>query len=349
MKNLKVNKVRHFLRQKGIDAFLVSPGANIRYLSGFTGTDSWLIITRSSQFFLGDFRFMLQAKREIDSNFEIIRIKESLNATLLNLAVKNRIKSICFEPDKVSVYAFSRIKNRLGKNIRLLGIKDVLERQRQIKSPEEIILIQKALAITKRAFELLKPFVKPKVTELFLKNKLEMFLKAGGAHGLAFDPIVASGPNAAMPHAKTTQRAIKPNEPVIIDAGVDYSGYKCDLTRTFFSGKITQYITYYNILRYAQLSAIKKIKPHAPIALLERTARQVLKAKGLEQYFGHALGHGVGLEVHETPIISKKNNRKLMQAMVVTIEPGIYIPGSGGVRIEDMVLVTKTGYKILSK
>ena len=343
----KISKIRSFLRHCGSDAFLLSALPNIRYISGFSGTSAWLLITKREQIFVTDFRYKLQSKKELKGRFEIKLIKGSINSLIKNIALQRKINSLCFEAEQLTVARYNQLKTILKGKVRLIPTKNVIQKHRLIKTPAELRLIQTAVTITKKSLLKLEPFIKSGVTEIFLKNKLEQILKSYGGQKTAFDIIVASGTNAAMPHAQTTQKEIKNKEPIIIDVGVDFKGYKSDLTRTFFSGKITQYDNYYKLVATAQDRAIKLIRPQVKIQKIDHAARQTLKVAGLSQYFGHALGHGIGLEVHEAPRICAKNKQRLKAGMVFTIEPGIYIPGWGGIRIEDMVVVTKKGYKIL--
>ncbi len=343
----KLRKLRRFLKKSRIDSILVTNPANVRYLSGFSGSDSWLFITKTQNFFISDFRYKLQAEQEIDSDFEIRILQDSIFLEVKKIADGAKIRSIYFEANNLTYNQYSRLKNTLKARITLEPSSGIIEKQRLIKNTSELAQIKKAMNITKKSLKTLSAFIRPGISELFLKNKLEQFLKENGAEKPAFDIIVASGPNAAMPHARATERKIGANEPVIIDVGADYNGYKSDLTRTFFSGKITQYIKYQKVVAAAQDRAIKMIKPGITIRKIDAAAREVLKEAGLDSYFGHALGHGVGLDVHEAPVISNKNKKRLAMGMVFTVEPGIYIPGSGGIRIEDMVVVTEKGCEIL--
>jgi Xaa-Pro aminopeptidase len=347
MSNLRIKKLKALLKKANIEAMLISSPANVRYLSGFTSAESWLLISPSQNVFISDFRYKLQAEQEIDKSFQIEMVTNSVYAVLSQLADKLKIRSMCFEPDHITYNQYSRIKVAIAPDIQLVAAKDFVEQLRMIKSPEEIGLIRQAVKIVKKSLNQIKPLIKPGVSELFIKNKLEQMLKENGSSHPAFDTIVASGPNAAMPHAVTTERKIGKNEPVIIDVGATVQGYKSDLTRTFFSGKISQYIEYYKLVATAQDRAIKLIRPQVKIQKIDQAARQVLKKADLDKYFGHSLGHGVGLEVHEAPNISSRNAARLKSSMIFTVEPGIYIPGSGGIRIEDMVLVTNKGCEIL--
>ncbi|MFH1093396.1 MAG: Xaa-Pro peptidase family protein [Candidatus Omnitrophota bacterium] len=342
----RLQKVRKAIKSSKTQAMLVSSVHNVRYLSGFTGSECWLLITEKENIFFSDSRYRLQAQKEIGSTFKVLLIEGNLFSLLKSVLKKRKIHTLNFESQHISYEQYYNLKTALGKKIRLNASRDIIERLRMIKSPEELKIIRKAVSITKKSLRQLRPWIKSGVSELFLKNKLNEMLKNNGASGPAFDTIVASGPNAAMPHATTTNRKIGKNEPVIVDVGADYNGYKSDLTRTFFSGKITKYIKHYKLLATAQDRAIKLIRPQGEIQKIDQIARQVLDTAQLGQYFRHALGHGVGMEVHEKPYISGKSKQCFIPGMVFTVEPGVYIPDSGGIRIEDMVLVTRKGYEV---
>lgn len=347
MNNSNFFKLRHFLIQNNYDAFLVTNFTNVRYLSGFTGTDCWLLITPSKNFFLGDFRYLLQGKNELKHSFEIKLVNGSIFNLIKDIFLKTGMDTLCFEETNLTVAEYHQLKKEFNGKIKLVPTKDIIEEQRQLKTENEIKLIQTAVKIAKKSLLKLRPFIKKGVTELFLKNKLEQLLRTSGAQAAAFDIIVASGPNSAMPHAKTTKRKIKENEPILIDAGADFCGYKSDLTRTFFLGKINRYTSYYELVVNAQDMAIKLIRPGVKIQDIDQAARAVFKKAKLDRYFGHALGHGIGLEVHEAPHISGKNKEELKAGMVFTVEPALYIPNWGGIRTEDIVVVTEKGAQIL--
>ncbi|MDD5747090.1 MAG: Xaa-Pro peptidase family protein [Candidatus Omnitrophica bacterium] len=342
----RIQRLREYLKTSNAGAYLVSLPANIRYLSGFTGMDCRLLITRRKNFFLGDFRYITQARQELDPSFEIQQVDHGFGTCLYRLLGKTKSAGLCFESKHTSVYAYNSLKNTL-KGIRLLPVTDIIEQQRQVKTGTEISAIRTAAAITRKTLKAIQPLIRPGVTEYAVKNKLEELLCRFGSEKPAFDIIVASGPNAAMPHAQTTQRKIGKHDPVIIDIGAQWNGYKSDLTRTFFSGRITKYIEYYKLIGNAQHRAISLIKPGVNAAEIDAAARQILHTARVEKYFGHALGHGVGLEIHEGPSISGASRQQLCAGMVFTVEPGIYIPRDGGVRVEDMVVVTEKGCEIL--
>jgi len=236
-----------------------------------------------------------------------------------------------------------------GKTIKFSPLKTTLEPLREIKEACEIKLIKHAITITQKTYSFIQKILKTGLKELEIAAEIERFVRLQGASKTAFETIVASGPNASFPHACVSERIIKKGEPIIIDIGVEYQGYKCDLTRTFFLGKINPVIhKAYQAVCEAQQEAISKIKHGALIKDIDLAARNYLKQKGLEKFFIHSLGHGIGLEVHESPSINKKNNSRLQAGTILTIEPGIYVAGHYGIRIEDMVLVTSNGSEVLS-
>ncbi|RKY37704.1 MAG: Xaa-Pro dipeptidase [Candidatus Omnitrophota bacterium] len=340
-------KVRNFLKKNKFDAFLITSLSNVRYLSGFTGDDCRLLLTLKENIFIGDFRYKLQAEKQVKDLFSIEIAQGSVFKLIKELAFKIHLKAVCFEEKYLSVFEYGKLKECVGRQSKLIGQNGIIEAQRQIKSTEELELIRTAVNITKKSLRSLEPFIKPGVSEIFLKHKLDSLQKEYGAQGPAFEIIVASGKNSAMPHAKATEKLICKNEPIIIDTGCVFKGYCSDLTRTFFLGKIMRYKKYYKLVAAAQDKAIKMVKPLVKIEKVAMAARQIYEQQGLNKYFGHALGHGVGLAVHEAPGICKNNPLRLRKDMVFTIEPGFYLPDWGGIRIEDMVRVTEKGCEIL--
>jgi Xaa-Pro aminopeptidase len=224
----------------------------------------------------------------------------------------------------------------------------LVESLREVKEAKELAQIRKALRIHKQAHQFLKSVIRPKISEKDVLLKLTNFVLSKGV-GFSFDPIVASGPNSCYPHAKVTNRKICSNEPVLIDMGIDVGGYKSDLTRMFFLGKISNLVRHVNDhVNEAQKRAIRKIQAGVSIAKVDFEARNYLESHKLAKYFGHALGHGVGLEIHEDPRLAQNNSAVLREGAVITVEPAVYMPNKFGIRIEDMVLVTKKGCQILS-
>jgi Xaa-Pro aminopeptidase len=237
----------------------------------------------------------------------------------------------------------------MGREIKLVPTHGLVEEPRQIKAAEELKKIKKATQITIKALKFIKNIILPGKKEIEIAAELEHFIRYNGGGGSAFDIIVASGPNSSFPHHITSQRRIKNNELVLVDLGVEYQGYKSDLTRVFFLGKINLLIRrIYDIVRSAKDKAIKEIRPGVPIRKIDASARQYITKMGYGSFFSHSLGHGIGLEVHEAPSISAKEKSQLKAGMVFTVEPAIYLPNKFGIRLEDMVLVTEEGGKIIS-
>jgi Xaa-Pro aminopeptidase len=264
------------------------------------------------------------------------------------LAKKLGLKKLGFESKSLSYAEFKSIKIELASGIDFISTFDLVESLREIKSKPEIARIRKAVKINIEALELARKIIKPGLTEKELAIKLENFIKAKNVD-LAFDTIVASGPNSAMPHAPITNRKLKLNESVLIDIGVVFQGYRSDLTRVCFLGKIPLYFRkIYDSVRASQEAAIKKISPGKRISDIDKIARNFLNQRKLGEFFGHSLGHGVGRETHENPLVSSKNKARLRENMVFTVEPAVYLKGKFGIRIEDMVLVKRNNCEVLS-
>jgi len=261
-----------------------------------------------------------------------------------------RVKRLGYEEKNISAATFTRLKETLGaRHIELVPVEGIIERLRMIKKAAELDKIRKATVITMNALKFAKSLIKPGIKEIQVAAEIERFIRYRGARTSAFEIIVASGPNSSRPHHITSQRIIRPAETVLVDVGVDYEGYKSDLTRVFFLGRISSITRrVYGIVREAQDKAIKAIKPGVLINKIDAAARQYITRKGYGGFFGHALGHGIGLEVHEAPQISSKETNTLKENMVFTVEPAIYLAGQFGIRIEDMVLVNRKGCEVLS-
>jgi len=347
--NLRIINIYAQLQKNGLDGLIVSSQPNISYLTRFSSRDSYLLISKKGNVYFTDSRYMEEAKIGLKRIAVIQKINGSVFKIIADTCKSLGLKRVGFE-ERILVFAeFKKIKQGLGKAIDLIPTHSIVENSRQIKSAEELEKIKKAIRITIKALEFIKNFISPGKKEIEIAAELERFIRYNGASGSAFDIIVASGPNSGFPHHKTCQRKIKNNEPVLIDVGVDYLGYKSDLTRTFFLGKINSTVTRaYNIVKEAQEKAIKKIKPAVIISEIDTAARQYITQKRYGGFFGHNLGHGIGLEVHEDPHISKNEDNRLRTGMVFTVEPAVYLPGKFGIRIEDMVLVTQKGVELLS-
>ena len=350
--NNRLKQLREKLAEKEIDAILITQPENRRYLSGFHGTAGYLIITAKKAILATDFRYTEQAQSEAP-DFEIQRISRSLKDWLPGLVSDLGIRQMGFEGGDVTYSFHHLLRGALRKvqsTIKLISVDGLVEGIRVVKEPEEIEFISKSAAITDSAFEDVEPKIKAGMTEKQLAWELEKALREKGSESLPFDIIVGSGPNAALPHAKPSDRVINEGEPIVIDMGARYKGYASDLTRTACAGKANaKFKEIYNIVLEAQQAAIVKIKQGMTGKAADAIARKVIEQAGYGEAFGHSLGHGVGLAEHEAPYLSANSKEKLADGMVFTVEPGIYITRWGGVRIEDTVVMEKGIVKQITK
>ena len=348
MKNAAINKVRRELSRQKLDALLVSKEANVSYLSSFAGEGN-LLITPTKKILLVDFRFKEQAEKEARL-FQIYhrRAFEPLEDSLAILVKKLKLKRVGFESAWLSLASYRRLKKAVGK-VKLTPTANIVEHLRAIKTLEEIKLLRKAAALAVKSLEFARKLIKPGKTEQEIAREVQYFMHKSGAETCAFEVIVASGKRSSLPHGPTSRKIIKKNEAVLVDLGCRFSGYNSDLTRMVFLGRIRGKLKrVYEVVLEAQQQAIQAVRAGERASGIDKVARQYITQTGLGAFFGHALGHGLGREVHEYPLICPKNHQILQEGMVFTVEPGVYIPGFGGVRIEDMVLVTKTGCEILT-
>ncbi len=336
-----------FIRFKNIDALLVTNDTNIRYLTNFPASESWLLVLKGRSFYITDFRYVQEAKEGL-KGITLKQYTQTPCMTLFDLCKQYKVKRLGFDERHTSVCMFKKLKEFCPTRTKLLPATGIVEDLREIKDETELSQIRGCLKLHGEALKFLHKVVKPGLSERQVLAKLEGFVKENRAK-FAFDPIIASGPNSAYPHAKISDRVIRDNEPVLIDIGMDINGYKSDLTRNFFLGRIpTSYAKAFEALEIAQKESIAMIKPGVPVADVDAKARNVLRKFGLAKYFGHSLGHGVGLDIHENPRLSIKSKSCLQPGMIVTVEPGVYIPGKFGIRVEDMVLVTQESCEVLS-
>ena len=334
-----------------VDGFLITKLTNIRYLVGFTGSSGVLLVTQGEAIFFTDFRYKEQSKREI-KEAETFIIKESLFKEVAKHPIFKSLKRIGFE-EELKYSNYELLKKEL-KNKKLLPLKDKVENLRSIKDEREIKNIKTSAKIADSAFKSIrdlipKSIIRPGVKEESIATELDYQLRKEGASRNSFETIVASGPNAALPHARAGKRKLAPGDTIIIDFGALYNGYASDMTRTLILGDNPKANEIYKIVLNAQLTAINNVKPGVQLKELDRIARDAITSSGYGEYFGHSLGHGVGLEIHEAPMVSANSEEVAQKGMVFTIEPGIYLPGKLGVRIEDMVLVTDTGAELITQ
>ena len=311
--------------------------------------DSYLLVSHKGNTYFTDSRYTEEAALYLKGKIRIEEIGGSVFKSASENCQKLKISSLGFEEGNISHLEFKQIKRALPKRVRLFPTCGIVEELRKIKSPIELLKIKKAAQITIGAFEFIKRFIRPGIREIEVAAELERFIRYKGGQGASFNIIVASGPNSSYPHHITSGRKLKNNELVLIDAGTEVDSYKSDLTRVFFLGKINALARrIYDIVLRANNLAIAKIRPEVAISAIDAASRKYIAACGFGKYFVHSLGHGVGLQVHEAPRICAKTTEKLKAGMAITIEPAIYLPGKFGIRIEDMVHVTKTGCEVLS-
>ncbi|RJO64346.1 MAG: aminopeptidase P family protein [Candidatus Omnitrophota bacterium] len=345
--NARLAQIKRKLCTDRLDGIVLFSSANVSYAAGYPCRDTYLLITSGKSLFLTDTRYSEELKDRTNGF-----LVKTYSGSLVELAAKEclrlGLKRVGFEGRHISYSAYALMRKRLGRKVTLVPKTHLIEELRSIKAEDEIALIKRAVDIAKKAMYFAQGLIVPGRREIEVAAELERFVRFHGAWAAAFPVIVASGKNSAFPHHITSMKRIEKNEPVLIDMGVDYQGYKSDLTRVFNSGKISNAVkkTYEIVLR-AQKSAISKIKPGTSAKVIDATARQYIARCGFGGFFGHSVGHGVGLEVHEDPRISKKSNELIRQGMVFTVEPGIYLYGKYGIRIEDMVLVTAKGVEVL--
>ena len=338
-----------------VAAVLITSSANRRYFSGFVAEDPMLnessgalMITRRGQYLLTDSRYTEAARLEAPL-FKVLTCQRGIGAELAALPALKAVSTIHFEPEFMSVAALTNLFGMLPDH-RLEPLPFNLDGPRAVKSPEEIKLVAKALDITERAVSALFQKMEPGLTEREAAFFLENEFRRLGADGPSFETIVASGPNSALPHAVPGTKKMKAGELVIVDCGARYKGYCADITRTKFLGPPKKWQKeIYAIVRQAQLKAIDAIGPGVLGSAVDKVARDHITASGYGQFFGHGLGHGVGLVIHEAPSLSPRYQKELKPGEIVTVEPGIYLPGKGGVRLEQLVLVTKKGHRLLNR
>lgn len=324
-----------------MDNILISNLTNIKYLTGFSGSYGFLLILGKHKYLFTDSRYYERAFKEA-RGVSVRLLKDNWPDILAGY----RTKRLGFEANSVSYGDYILWRKRL-KKIRFIPTTNIIEKIREIKKPEEVSAIRKAIKITEDILARLK--IKPGITELELSKKIEGLIRAVPGAEPTFPTISVFGSNSSMPHALPGRRRLTKNQIVLIDLGVKVNGFSSDLTRTFWVGRISRkFEEIYNIVLTAQKLAISGIRPGRQICEIDKLARDYIKKQGYGRYFGHALGHGIGLVVHELPRINSRNKERLQEGMVFSIEPGIYIPGWGGVRIEDLVLVTKNSCEVLT-
>lgn len=345
----RINALIRNFEKNDIDALLVTKPENIFYLTSFISDKVVLIISRKKNFVITNFIYAEAAFRFFN-DFEIfvIKGKDTFSKTIAEGIDKYRIKRLGFESLFLNFSHYKKIKRAL-KGKKLIATEDIIESMREIKEKKEILALKKALKTTTETFKSVKKWLRPEKTELAVSKYIkETFIKKG-ADGYSFEPIVATQPSSSQPHYMPSAKKLGSNKAILVDIGGRLEGYNSDLTRMCLLGKISsKFVKLYTILLDAQKRAIERIRPGVKISNIDSAARQHIANKGLGKFFGHDLGHGIGLEIHERPSISHNNKDRLKEGMVFTVEPGIYIPGYGGLRIEETVRVSKGGCEVFT-
>ncbi len=345
----RLTKLRKLLRQAEIPALLVTKFVNVTYLTGFTGDDSYLIVSPEDAIVLSDFRYIDQLQEECPwVSVEIRGQGTSMPELVAQVIGQLKPIAVGVEGETLSVGLFRRLEHALPTTA-LVVTGTLVEQLREIKDREEIAEIRRSVYLAQRAFGVVRAQLQGAQTETQIAAELEYQIRAFGGSGCSFAPIVAVGPRAALPHAVPTDRCVEASDFVLVDWGAKATRYASDLTRILVTGRISAKLErIYEVVLTAQLRAIEAIRPGARMSDVDAAARDVITEAGFGKQFGHGLGHGIGLEIHEAPRLAVHQDQPLIAGMVVTVEPGIYVPGWGGVRIEDDVLVTRDGHEVLS-
>jgi Xaa-Pro aminopeptidase len=354
---VRIKKLQEILRRKKLDATLISQPQNRRYLSGYTAIDHGieetsgllLVPQHGKPCLLTDFRFRQQAETEIN-NWNVLLYPKGVMVLLKKLLPDLNIRNLAFETDYTLHSTALKLTELGGKcNITMTPVSGMVEKMRLIKSEDEIALIRRSIQLNERVFQKVYSRLSTNQTEVELALEIAAEMRKAGAESESFDTIAASGAASALPHAVPRPKRLQNNSPLVIDMGLILDGYCSDMTRTVCLGSPDRkYREIHRIVRKAQLAGIKAVKAGATGQQVDRAARRIITEAGYGKFFGHALGHGVGMAVHEQPRVSSKSRRKLKAGMVITIEPGIYIPGWGGIRLEDMVVVRENGCENLN-
>ncbi|MCP4744633.1 MAG: aminopeptidase P family protein [Desulfobacteraceae bacterium] len=355
----RITRVRQHIAEKKIDTLLVLIEENRRYLSGFKGEDHQidesagaLLISQENLILATDSRFETQAAQEA-SLFEVVIYKKGLAKELPALVRKLKTAKLGFESSRVSVSQYRSFLKELKNNdspVELEPLNEMVELLRVVKSEDEILKIQKAIDLAESIFQQVVRKLKPGVTEKQIAWSMEAGMREAGAQALSFPSIIAAGPNSALPHAIPSDRPIREGEPILFDWGAKVNGYCSDASRVIIIGKPDDtFKKAYSTVLEAQKRATDAIKDGVSGTYIDRIARDYIHEQGFAGKFGHNLGHGTGMAVHEAPRLSPQKDDTLKAGMIVTVEPGIYLPQWGGIRLENQVLVTSGGFKVLNK
>lgn len=344
----RLTKIRKLLIDNQLDGIMIHSPVNRKYLSGFTGSAGILLISQSLAVLLTDFRYIEQAKKQATDFIIIDYMAEGLYNEINKFIKKENINRLAIEAEKLSYKEYREYNEKL--DAQLVPTEKLVENIRKIKDKDEIKRIKQAAVIGDEAFRHILSFLKAGISERDIALELEYYMKKHGASDLSFSTIVASGAFSALPHWEPGERKLEVGDFVVMDFGCIYKGYCSDMTRTVVIGKASsRQKEIYDIVFQAQMAALEGLGPFKRGKEIDKIARDYIEMKGYGSCFGHGLGHCVGMEIHENPRLSKNEEEEFLPGMVVTVEPGIYIPDFGGVRIEDLVLITDDGIEILTK
>jgi Xaa-Pro aminopeptidase len=351
----RVDRLREGMSRLGLDAFLISQPESRRYLSGFTGHDhppmdsaGYLLITEAKLLLFTDGRTTEQAAQEAPE-YEVIRIQEKLPITLSQIAPGLSASRLAFEGNHLTYRLYEETRTALGEGFTMVPTYNVVDTMRAVKDPDELEAIEEAVLLADKAFTHAVGVITAGMTEREMAWEIEAFMRKHGSEGVAFDTIVASGPNASRPHHIPGDRPLQTGEPIIIDWGAKVNGYCSDITRTVVLGEADKkFKALYKVVLDAQVRAEERIRAGMTGAKADNLARKVIEAAGYGEQFGHGLGHGVGIAIHESPRLGRASEDVLEDGMVFSVEPGVYLPGWGGIRIEDLVILQGGRVTVLS-
>ncbi|MGE6629353.1 M24 family metallopeptidase [Bacillus sp. NPDC077027] len=344
---MKLDKLRKLLADLEIDGLVITSSFNLQYMTGFTGSSGLAVVSKDRATFITDFRYTEQAKDQV-KGYDITQHKGSIVETAAQTAKDFGVKRLGFEQNHMTFAVYEQYREKMS-GIELVPVSDSVEKLRLIKSSEEIKILEEAAKIADRAFDHILTYIKPGLTEISVMNELEFFMRKEGAEGSSFDMIVASGVRSSLPHGRASEKVIESGDMVTLDFGAYFKGYCSDMTRTIAVGQPSDKMKeIYHIVLEAEIAGVDQIKPGLTGREADRITRDIIEKYGYGQYFGHSTGHGLGMEVHEAPSLSSRSDTVLEEGMVVTVEPGIYLPDVGGVRIEDDIVLTADGNKRLT-
>jgi Xaa-Pro aminopeptidase len=345
-----VKRIENFfskIESNNIDAFFVTATPNIRYLTGFTGEDAFLLAVNKRLLLIVDSRFTTQAQNEVYDNVEVLEYQGNIVEFVKNLLLKYKIHWLGVEKNRLSANIYLLLSNIPF--VKVVPLENMIELLRIKKENEEVDTIRKACAISSKSFTETLTFIKEGITEKDIAAELEYRFRKNGADKLSFDTIVAAGERGALPHGTPSERKIKAHELIVMDFGVFFNGYASDTTRTVCIGEPDEEsLKVYNIVKNAQKLGREMVKKGVYCKDLDGSVRDYITKQGYGEYFIHGLGHGVGLEIHELPFVNSRSPFELDENMIITVEPGIYLPNKFGVRIEDTILVKKNSGEVLT-